>query len=58
MEKAVKVLRIIAPHFCVGLILELGYVVMAPPIVLYTRGWHEEKVRDYAKFKKWEVEEG
>lgn len=38
MEKAVKVLRIIAPHFCVGLILELGYVVMAPPIVLYTHG--------------------
>lgn len=48
--------RIEAPHFVVGVILENYHVVKAPPIVRYMIGWTYDRVVQYARQKGWKLE--
>lgn len=49
-------IRITAPHFVAGLLLEKDRVVMTAPILKYMLGWHVVKVKTYARKKKWLVD--
>lgn len=49
-------LRIVAPHFVAGAIIENGLVVRCAPILNYMRGWGVAKVEQYAKGKRWVTE--
>lgn len=47
-------LRITAPRFCAGLVLNAcDVVVRCAPIVRYMRGWTRENVRYYCRYKGW-----
>lgn len=48
-------LRIIAPWFVAGVVLRDDIVVEAAPILRYTVGWSEERLRSYAKRRRWNV---
>tara|TARA_Y100000310_G_C20202040_1_gene587364 strand:+ start:160 stop:357 length:198 start_codon:yes stop_codon:yes gene_type:complete len=51
-----RLLRIKAPHFVAGVCLsEHGLVRMSAPILSYTIGWGEKKLRDYCDKKGWEI---
>lgn len=47
--------RIVAPHFCAGIVLWDDKVVEAAPIVKYMRKWSRAKVRDYCADKGWKI---
>ena len=52
------VLRISAPHFVAGVLLDgRGYVVRFAPIVKYMDGWGKHRVKSYSSMKGWKVEE-
>ena len=48
-------LQIKAPHFTAGVVVDVGVVVGAAPIVKYMLGWTEDRVRGYCEWKKWEI---
>ena len=50
-------LRLTAPHFVAGVILNEGLVTEAAPVVGYMLGWPFPRVRAYAISKRWNVEE-
>ena len=50
------IVRITAPHFCVGLLFRNQVVVEAAPIVKYMRGWNGAAVEAYVKKKRWKAE--
>lgn len=51
-------IRITAPHFCAGLVLDdLGVVTRAAPILRYMLGWRASRVVTYATRKGWQVEQ-
>jgi len=47
------VIRIEAPHFVAGVVLEQGVVVRAAPILSYMRGWTRVRVMRYCDSKRW-----
>ena len=49
-------LRITAPHFVAGVVIEDGRVVRAAPIVKYMMAWQTWKVRRYVERKGWAAE--
>lgn len=53
----ILMLRIKSNYFTASLDIENGKVVGSVPIIHYMLDWSVEKVRDYAKKKKWKVEE-
>ena len=52
-----KLLRIEAPHFVAGLVLERKRVVDGAPILRYMRNWSYSQVRNYCAKKGWSWEE-
>ena len=50
------VLRVVAPYFCAGVVLEEGVVVKAAPILGYMRGWSMSKCQNYARRKGWDYD--
>jgi len=50
-----KILRINAPHFIAGVVLE-STVTITAPIVKYMKGWTEEKVYSYCASKGWQID--
>lgn len=50
-------MRITAPHFVAGLVLNANQVVVrAAPILRYMLGWSRHHVRNYCARKHWKVE--
>jgi hypothetical protein len=49
-------IRIVAPHFVAGVILEDGHVTKTAPIVAYMYGWDEDLVRFYCAKQGWQAE--
>jgi hypothetical protein len=49
-------IRITAPHFCAGVIVEYGRITRAAPILRYMVGWSVERAIAYARGKGWKVE--
>ena len=45
--------RIEAPHFVAGALLEDGRVVRAAPILRYVVGWDVVRLLEYAERKRW-----
>ena len=55
-----KLYRIEAPHFAVGIEIEIRggvpmFVTFAPPIVCYMRGWNYGQVERYCGKKGWKL---
>ena len=48
--------RIIAPHFCAGVVLDGGKVARAAPILKYMQGWRLKDVFNYCSRKHWTIE--
>lgn len=48
-------IQITAPHFCAGLLIEAGKVVLAAPILRWMMGKPEDYVRFYCRRKGWAV---
>lgn len=48
-------IRIEAPHFVAGLVVEDGQVYESAPVIKYMRGWTQEKVINYCRVKGWKV---
>lgn len=47
-------IRIVAPHFTAGVVLDdTGRVTRAAPILRYMLGWNAARVLDYAARKQW-----
>lgn len=46
-------IRIEAPHFVAGVVLENGRVTRTAPIVKYMKGWTEAHIRHYCVTKDW-----
>jgi hypothetical protein len=52
-----RCLRIEAPYFCAGVLVdENGNVVSAPPILRYMRNWPVEGVIAYCRKKHWKTQ--
>lgn len=51
-----KIIRIVAPHFVAGALLEPSGVVRTAPIIKYMVGWTRDKVFGYCKSKGWSAE--
>ena len=51
-------IRISAPHFVAGVVLENNTVVRAAPILKYMMGWSWRQVRHYCICKHWTISEG
>lgn len=49
-------LRIEAPHFVAGLVVEEGRVKSAAPILRYMVGWTRSRVAFYCHSKGWRIE--
>ena len=49
-------LRISAPHFVAGVIIENGVVTEAAPILYWTRGKTDTFVKNYCEKKNWKYE--
>lgn len=47
--------QISAFHFCVGMVINDGYVTRCPAIIAYMRGWEYSQVKEYCRKKKWLV---
>lgn len=45
--------RVEAPHFVAGAVLQDGVVTEAAPILKYAVGWTRERLRDYVRSKGW-----
>lgn len=51
-------LRITAPHFCAGIVLDdAGHVIRAAPILAWIRGRKIDAITAYAKRKGWLIEQ-
>jgi len=51
-----RLLRIVAPHFCAGVVVSpRGVIVEAAPILGYALGWTGRRLREYAGRKGWEA---
>jgi hypothetical protein len=50
-----KLLRIVAPHFVCGIVLDGDTVVMAAPIVKYMVRWKVDRVYAYCRKNGWSV---
>lgn len=48
--------RIVAPHFVAGIIVDLGRVIQAAPILGWSVGKEFSIVRDYCRDRGWEVQ--
>jgi hypothetical protein len=48
-------LRIVAPHFVCGIVLDGDTVVMAAPIVKYMVRWKVDRVYAYCRKNGWSV---
>lgn len=48
-----KLVRITAKHFVVGVVIVNNRVVKAPPIVGYMHGWSLSEVMNYSSRKGW-----
>lgn len=48
--------RIVAPHFVAAIIVDLGKIVQAAPILGWSVGKEFTNIRDYAKGRGWTVE--
>ena len=48
-------IRIVAPHFVAGVVLEHGHVIEAAPIVRYMIGWPADVVCRYCQKQGWEA---
>lgn len=46
-------IRIVAPHFVAGLLVDNGRVVVAAPILRYMIGWTGRQVGAYCAQKRW-----
>lgn len=46
-------IRVSAPHFVAGLVLQQGIVVQTAPILHYMRGWSVAKMDRYCQRKGW-----
>lgn len=49
--------RVVAPHFVAGFILEAGHVIEAAPIIRYMqrRRWTADQARRYLARKRWKA---
>lgn len=49
--------RVVAPHFVAGFIVEDGHVVQAADIIRYMewRRWSVDRARDYIRRKGWKA---
>ncbi len=47
--------RVVAPHFVAGLVVEDGKVTEAAPILRYTLGWPQQKASRYFRSKGWKA---
>jgi hypothetical protein len=56
MQDAEELIRITAPYFCAGVILQGGRVARFAPILHYMRGWSADRVEAYAGRKGWTCE--
>lgn len=52
-----KLIRITSDFFVAGLDVEEDRVIASAPIIHYMLDWTVERVKDYAKKRKWEIEE-
>lgn len=50
-----ELLRIEAPHFVTGVVIEGWHVTRAAPIVKYMKGWDANHVEEYCRRKGWEI---
>ncbi len=48
-------MRIEAPHFVAGVVIEDGRVIDCAPIIKYMRGWTDIQVLEYCRKKGWIV---
>lgn len=49
-----RLLRVVAPHFVAGVIVDgRGRVIEAAPILRYALGWTGLELRTYAASKRW-----
>lgn len=48
-----SLVRVVAPHFVAGLVVDDEYVIHAAPILRYMVGWSVDRVRDYVAKKGW-----
>lgn len=52
-----KLLRIVAPHFVAGVVLDDGRVVETAPILKYMKGWRLRLLYWYAvTHKQWRID--
>lgn len=45
--------RVVAPHFVAGFVVEDGHVVETAPIIRYMHRWTADRAREYIKRKGW-----
>lgn len=45
--------RVSAPHFVAGIVVEDERVVRAAPILRWSIGWHRDALRNYFRKKGW-----
>jgi hypothetical protein len=50
-------MRIVAPHFVAGIVLQEEHACRCAPIVNYMLGWTRERIERYCAGKRWRVEE-
>ena len=50
-------IRITAPHFVAGLVLERWLVTRAAPVLSYMVGWEDARVYKYCQRKNWAWED-
>jgi hypothetical protein len=47
-----------APHFSAGVIVRDGKIILAAPILAYSRGWSIDRFCDYCRRKGWRYAAG
>jgi hypothetical protein len=50
-------MRISGPNFCAGVVLLHGRVIRAAPKLRYMLGWTASRVREYAAYCGWTIDE-
>lgn len=48
-------IRVVAPHFVAGLIIENDICTEAAPILQWAKGWTRDRLRDYFSKKGWKA---
>lgn len=49
-------IRIVAPYFCCGIIVNHPKFNVCAPIIKYMSGWSKDRVISYCKSKGWNAE--